>query len=195
MNGRAVSRHPTHVPNRCDTAVLEFPGVCRPMGIFPLQNEVSILELAPSRESSPFSLPLKYPFYEVDRPSVVSLSPLDGVLFPSPVRGNALSAQGCIRTGWDPSQRLRAWPQSHALFASPARFDRFTFLMAVVTGNLVLLKFFVPLGKNFLNEQFRHRPQNGELADTPFFSIKITGQCIVEIPTLIKQTIIMGDAP
>ena len=81
-----------------------------------------------------------------------------------------------------------------AFFAPTAGLDPVSLLVGSVAGYLVLLKIGEPVGQGFLNQQLGKGTQDGELVDGPAFLQVITGQGVVKISALVKQSVVMGDA-
>ena len=79
-----------------------------------------------------------------------------------------------------------------ALFAPATRFHTISVFVGGVAAHLVLLQFGIPFHQDFFNEHFGQGPQDGKLADTPSFAMKIAGQLIIEIPALIKEAVVVG---
>ena len=81
-----------------------------------------------------------------------------------------------------------------ALFAPATRFHPISVFVGGVAAHLMLLQFGIPFYQNFFNKHFGQGPQDGKLADTPSFAMKIAAQVIIEIPALIKEAVIVGNA-
>lgn len=77
-----------------------------------------------------------------------------------------------------------------AAWANPVPLD-----MCRMARDLMTLKFRVALNQNLLYQQLGEGAQNGELIDSPPFSLEITGNNIIKEAALVVKTTIMGNSP